>query len=104
MEGQRTRNEQQSEWSPGFGVFSDLAAGAGTVTVSHGPYAEQLPVAGETIRRVRALYADRFDLDPESQAVIDGVPVSDDVRIEAGQSLAFVRRAGEKGMCTFVDS
>ena len=65
--------------------------------VSHGPYAERLPVVGETVQRVRELYADRFDLVPASQAVIDGVAVSDDTVIEAGQTLVFVRRAGEKG-------
>jgi len=100
MERQRIRHEDEQEWLGGgsSGFFSGAtAASDAVVTVCHGPYAEQLPVAGETVSRVRSLYADRFDLDPQSQAVIDGRPVEDDVRIEAGQSLVFVRRAGEKG-------
>ncbi len=100
MERQRIRHEDQLE-GLGGGIpdfFSDtVSSSAGAVTVCHGPYAEQLPVVGETVGRVRALFGDRFDLDPESQAVIDGRPVGDEVRIEAGQSLVFVRRAGEKG-------
>ena len=99
------RQRIQSDEIEGFGggglpdIFSDSSpANTGIVTVCHGPYAEQLPVVGETIRRVRELYSDRFDLDPESQAVIDGQLVDDDAIIEAGQSLVFVRRAGEKGM------
>jgi hypothetical protein len=44
------------------------------------------------------MFADRFDLDPLSQAVIDGREVDDDTIVEAGQLLMFVKRAGEKGV------
>jgi hypothetical protein len=103
MERQRTRHEEELEGADGGlpDVFGDAHSPvAETVTVYHGPYAEELPVVGQTVGRIRALFGDRFDLDPESQAVIDGRAVEDDYRIEAGQSLVFVRRAGEKGICS----
>lgn len=77
---------------------SNMATETESVTVSHGPYAEQLPVAGESVGRVRTMYADRFDLDPLSQAIIDGHEVDDDTIIEAGQLLVFIKRSGEKGV------
>jgi hypothetical protein len=67
------------------------------VTVACGPYVESLPVGNMTVAEVRARYRDRFDIDPDSQGIVDGTEVGDDTRIRAGQSLAFIRRAGEKG-------
>ena len=69
----------------------------GLVTVACGPYVEPLPVGNMTVSEVRARYRDRFDIDPESQAILNGQEVGDDTRIDAGQTLAFIRRAGEKG-------
>ena len=99
MEQQKRRQRQGfdgEEMSVGF--FPDIGSGTETVSVAHGPYAEQLPVAGETVGRIRTMFADRFDLDPLSQAVIDGREVDDDTIVEAGQLLMFVKRAGEKGV------
>ena len=99
MEEQRRRQRQDfggEEMSVGF--FSDIGSSTETVNVVHGPYAEQLPVAGETVGRIRTMFADRFDLDPLSQAIIDGREVDDDTIVEAGQLLMFVKRAGEKGV------
>ena len=73
------------------------AQGAGTATVAHGPYAEQLPVGGMSVGEVRARYRDRFDIDPRSQAILDGSPIGDETRVRAGQVLTFIHRAGEKG-------
>jgi hypothetical protein len=67
------------------------------VTVSSGPYIEQLPVGNMQISEVRRRFAARFDLDPNSQAVVDGHDVSDDTVVRPGQALMFTRRAGEKG-------
>lgn len=66
-------------------------------TVSHGPYAEQLPVAGMTVGEIRARYRDRFDIDPNSISVIDGHTVDETTSIRPGQILSFLRRSGEKG-------
>ncbi len=67
------------------------------VTVSSGPYAEQLPVGNLTVGEIRRRFRDRFDLDPHSQAVLDGNDVGDDTLVRPGQALMFTRRAGEKG-------
>lgn len=78
-------------------VFAANGAGAGMVTVAHGPYSEQLPVGDMAVGEIRARYRDRFDIDPQSLAVLDGNEVGNDTRVGAGQILMFVRRAGEKG-------
>jgi hypothetical protein len=72
-------------------------APAGAATVTHGPYAESLPVAGMTVQAVRERYQDRFDIGPNSQAILDGDPVDENTQIGVGQTLSFVMRAGEKG-------
>jgi hypothetical protein len=71
--------------------------GDGMATVSHGPYAEQLPVHGMSVEKIRRKFADRFDIDPKAEAIIDGNPVGDDTIVQQGQTLMFIRRAGEKG-------
>ena len=67
------------------------------VTVSSGPYLEQLPVSNSTVGEIRRRFADRFDIDPHAQAVLDGNLAGDDTLVRAGQALMFTRRAGEKG-------
>ena len=71
--------------------------GSQSAMVSHGPYAEQLPVAGMTVGEIRMRYRDRFDIDPQSVAVVDGHPADETTAIQPDQILSFVRRAGEKG-------
>jgi len=95
-----TRPRHQETFVPGpggpNGVFDNAGAG-GLVTVNHGLHTEQLPVGNMTVGEIRARYADRFDIDPHSQAQIDGHAVGDDVVCRPGQMLMFVRHAGEKG-------
>jgi hypothetical protein len=82
----------------GPGIWDDPTAFAsGTATVAHGPYAENLPVVGMTVESVRRRFSDRLDIDPGSQAFVNGQPVPEDHRLETGQVLMFARRAGEKG-------
>jgi len=68
-----------------------------TVTVSSGPYQETLPVAGMSVGQVRRKFKDRFDIDSESQAIVDGDDADEDKILKAGEALMFVRHAGEKG-------
>lgn len=95
------KTQSPSERTPGGGVlggiFDDAPVADGLVTVSSGPYAEQLPVASLSVGAIRTRFRDRFDIDPRSQAVLDGNEVGDDVVVRPGQLLMFVRRAGEKG-------
>jgi hypothetical protein len=81
----------------GAGLFDDPQTSSQLVTVSSGPYLEQLPVGGMTAGEVRRRFADRFDIDPNAQAVLDGQPVDDQTCVRPGQALMFTRRAGEKG-------
>jgi hypothetical protein len=83
--------------SPGSGFFDDPAAGSGMVTVSHAPFIEELPVAEMTISQVRSRFRDRLDIHPEAMAMLDGTPVDDATTVQAGQTLTFIRQAGEKG-------
>lgn len=82
---------------PRSNLLDDPDAPAGLATVTSGPYAEQLPVSNLTVREVRARFSDRLDIDPASQATLDGHEVSEDTVVRAGQVLSFLHRAGEKG-------
>jgi hypothetical protein len=65
--------------------------------VTHGPYAEALPVAEMTVSQVRSRFQDRLDIHPEAMAMLDGNPVDDATTVRAGQTLMFMRQSGEKG-------
>lgn len=69
----------------------------GLVTVSHAPYAEDLPVGELSIQAIRQRYGDRLDIHPEAVALVDGQPAGEDTLVHEGQNLMFVRPAGEKG-------
>ena len=79
------------------GLFDEPEIDGSQATVANGPYAEQLPVAGMTVGEIRRRFRDRFDIDPRSQAVINGNDVGDDVILRPDQTLMFMHRAGEKG-------
>ena len=72
------------------------------VSVSSGPYIENLPVAGMTVGAVRKRYADRFDIDDKAQSVVNGKDADEDYTLKAGEALMFVRHAGEKGANTVI--
>ncbi len=101
QERQRHRIQpgQPGDPGPASGIFDDPfgEAAGGRVTVSHGTYVEQLPVAQMTVGHVRSRFRDRMDIHPEARALLDGDPVDDDTVVRTGQSLTFVRPAGEKG-------
>ena len=79
-------------------IFDDPEDAGGLVAVSSGPYLEQLPVGNLSVGEIRRRFGARFDLDPQSQAVLDGHDVGDQTIVRPGQALMFTRRAGEKGM------
>jgi hypothetical protein len=82
---------------PGGGLFDEPQGPTGTALVTHGTYAERLPVAQMTVAQVRRRFDDRLDVHPDAVALLDGVPVGDDTTVQAGQMLMFVRPSGEKG-------
>ena len=79
------------------GLGDPLAPNHAMATVAAGPYSEQLPVANYTVGQIRARLGPRFDIDPQSQAVLDGRDVGDEEIVRAGQLLLFAHRVGEKG-------
>jgi hypothetical protein len=96
---ERTHPSQERRGAPGgpASLFDAAPDGQQPVSVSSGPYAESLPVGNMTVGEIRRRFRDRFDLDPNSQAVLDGNDVGDDTVVRQGQALMFTRRAGEKG-------
>ena len=95
---ERQREPIRQRQAMGGGVFDDPPVGvAGLATVSHGPYAERLPVASMSVADIRARFSDRFDIDPQSHAYVDGEPAEEGVILRADQLLVFMRPAGEKG-------
>ena len=80
-----------------FGELGADSAGGDLVLVAHGPYAEALPVAGMSTAQVRRRFENLLDIHPQGIAVLDGVPVDDETLVQAGQTLIFMRRAGEMG-------
>lgn len=95
-----TRRTQRREYGPEASRFASEQTSdplSSTATVAHGPYAEQIAVVGLTVAEIRSRYRDRFDIDPESQALLDGEPADDSETVMAHQVLTFVRKAGEKG-------
>ena len=101
---QRIRPRRHADTTFGSGnqhhIFVDPDDSEGTVMVSHGPYMERLPVGNMTVREIRTRFGDRLDIDPRSQAVVDGQEVGESTLVATGQALTFVRKAGEKGNFT----
>src|SRR5512137_3043814 len=96
---ERIRPDHERYGGPGGppSLFDETPGCQLPVSVSSGPYAESLPVGNMSVGEIRRRFRDRFDLDPNSQAVLDGNDVGDEVVVRPGQALMFVRRAGEKG-------
>lgn len=95
---ERSRQKRERPTRSGSDDFFRADAAPATAMVSHGPYAEALPVGGMTVREVRRRFGDRLDIDPESIPIIDGEQAAEDTVVGEGQSLIFTRRAGEKGL------
>ncbi len=97
---ERIRRPHES-FGPAPGGPRDILSGTvdtrGSAMVSHGPYSETLPVGGMTVSEIRRRFHDRFDIDPQSQAIIDGHEADDSTKVQPGQHLGFIRKAGEKG-------
>jgi hypothetical protein len=73
------------------------SAAAGSVSVACGVYAHRFPLAGLTVRDARALLEDRMNIDPDATAIVDGDDADEDCVLAEGQTLTFMKDAGEKG-------
>lgn len=72
-------------------------AASATVQVIWGPIAEHIAVAGMTAAEARALLQGPYNIAPHANMLVNGAPVSRTQRLAAGDTLEFVRLAGEKG-------
>jgi hypothetical protein len=77
-------------------VFGDHSIFTPMAQARHGVHRAPVP-DGQTVGEIRRRMRDRLALDPDTPAYIDGNRVADDVRVRAGQLLAFMHQAGEKG-------
>ena len=92
------RNHRETSLPGGLGsLFADHDEPSGLVTVAVGPYFEHLPLGNRTVGEIRNRFRQRFDIDPRSQALLDGHEAGDDTIVRTGQVLMFVHKAGEKG-------
>jgi len=89
---------ESSASSGGLGNIFDQPDSGGLATVVSGPYAERLPIADSSVGEIRRRFQDRFDISPDSQALVDGVEVGDDTVLRADQILRFRHHSGEKGL------
>ena len=78
------------------GPFDNNAPFAANVTVRHGVHTERTH-ANQSVGEVRERLRDRLGLSDEASAFVDGREVDADTRILPGQTLTFMRKAGEKG-------
>ena len=94
---QPTHRERTSNAGGLGGIFDNNHESGGLVTVAVGPYVERLPLGNSSVAQIRARFGLRFDIDPRTQAVLDGHEVGDDTMVRTGQVLMFVHKSGEKG-------
>ena len=96
---ERSRPRREFFGSPGGldPILGQAVDHAQMAMVNSGVHTEPVPVAGMTVGEFRHRYADRFDIDPRSEAQIDGRDVSENTVVRAGQLLMFMYHAGEKG-------
>ena len=96
------RNRTLTERTAGPGglasIFADDDEANLMVNITSGQNRGQLPIANSTVGEIRARFRDRFAIDPQGQAFLDGQEVGNDTVVRAGQTLMFLRRAGEKGL------
>ena len=99
---EQTRSSREQTIGPGGlgSIFDEPEVLPGQITVTSGPYAEALPLAGLTVGHIRQRYQTHLDIAAGAQAVVNGRDVGEDIVLQQGQVLAFMHRAGEKGSGT----
>jgi hypothetical protein len=94
----RARKHKPSDDGKGDDIFSEGEKAPGNATITHGPYAEQVPVAGMTVGMIRKKFSDRYNIPEDSLAMLDGEQVTDDSVVQEAQVLTFMHRANSKGL------
>lgn len=73
-----------------------LPAG-GEITLAAGLYVQRIAAAGLAVGEVRRRFRARMSIEDRAVAVLDGIEVGPETVLQVGQTLTFVRRAGERG-------
>ncbi len=104
---QRVQDAQRASVAATIGARDDAEATA--INVISGPYMQSFPLAGRTVSQIRELLRSRLDIDERSIAMVDGEDVGRlegaterteaNTTVRAGQTLVFLSRFGEKGIC-----
>jgi hypothetical protein len=95
-----TRAEEGLRGPAPFGAGSSENAALedeGTVTVIWGANMDELPAAGLTIDELRSQLGSAYNIAPDAEVNVNGVTARGDTRVRSGDSVEFVRAAGEKG-------
>ncbi len=69
-----------------------------TVKVIYGVHSLEVNIAGRTVEEVRNALKQALNIGPRAIAVVDGQEVMESYILQAGETLEFVRMAGEKGV------
>ena len=93
---QRVRESSLDAFGASDDPFAAGNGGSGTALISAGIHMGTCP-AGMTVRELRQRYADAYEIDPDSVALLDGSEADDSAVVREGQSLTFITRIGEKG-------
>jgi hypothetical protein len=104
MKEKKKTPQQQAGGNGGSDPFDQIpdATERKSASVSSGPYAEDLPVAGMTVGEVRKKFASQMDIAPNAQSIINGHPADETDIIKAGECLQFIQHAGEKGVAKVI--
>ena len=76
---------------------SSSAQAGQSVTVQYGPYKATVPMAGKTVKQIRAELTGRWSIDANAKGFLGKQEIADDQVITAGQTLTLFRVMGEKG-------
>ena len=71
--------------------------GGGMVQVIWGPLMDDLDIGGMSVGEVATLLRDPYHLAPGAIATVNGAEADSSTRLTQGDTLEFVRAAGEKG-------
>ena len=94
---QQPRAQQSA--GPGGDPFDASSANTAELAmITHGPYAEEIPIAGLTVGQVRRRFRDRYQIPQEGIGMLDGEEVAEDTVITAGQLLTFIHTVNKKGV------
>jgi hypothetical protein len=96
----RRTSQSQTEPESGSGAQDNGAeSGGGRVQVIWGPLLDELDVGGMSVGEVATLLRDPYHLAPGAVATVNGVEADSNTPLTHGDTLEFIRAAGEKGSC-----